>query len=281
MANIFSPPVVELVELNNLFIELTSKNCNQRCKHCYIDFPISKNIKDFISTDKIKLALEDTMKDNIQCIYLTGAEPMTHPEFNTILRLCLKRANVCICTNGTFINEKKARFLKKVEEESRNELIFKLSIDHYNEIKNDDIRWRGSYRQVISAIKSLIKYDFNPILNIVNYYKEDKKVLVNEFSEICKRIGFEANDFNFQINEYYDKYKPITDGPKVDKQNKFDCQNGRILTEKGVYVCPFLANDHRGRMGNNFKDFGKKMYLETNFCSICSINKNKMFSIHW
>jgi AdoMet-dependent heme synthase len=281
MANIFSPPVVELNELNNLFIELTSKNCNQRCKHCYIDFPISKNVKDFISTDKVKSALEETLKDNIQCIYLTGAEPMTHPEFNTILRLCLKRANVCICTNGTFINEKKARFLKKVEEESRNELIFKLSIDHYNEIKNDDIRWRGAYRQVISAIKSLIKYDFNPILNIVNYYKEDKKVLVNEFSEICKRIGFEVNDFNFQINEYYDKYKPITDTLKLDKQDNLDCQNGRILTNKGIYVCPFLANDHRGRMGNDFKDFGKKMYLETSFCSICSRNKNKMFSIHW
>lgn len=281
MANIYSPPVVELVELNNLFIELTSKNCNQRCKHCYIDFPISKNVKDFISIDKIKSALEDTVENKIQYIYLTGAEPMTHPEFNTILRLCLKRTNVCICTNGTFINEKKARFLKKVEEESNNELIFKLSIDHYNEIKNDDIRWRGSYRQVISAIKSLIKYDFNPVLNIVNYYREDKKVLINEFNEICKRIGFETNDFNFQINEYYDKFKPINDSINFDKNNKFDCQNGRILTEKGVYVCPFLANDHRGRMGNNFKDYGKKMYLEAAFCSVCAKNKNNMFSIHW
>lgn len=281
MANIFSPPVVELDQLHNLFIELTAKNCNQRCKHCYIDFPISKNIKDFISVDKIKSALEDTTNDNIQCIYLTGAEPMTHPDFNTILRLCLKRSNVCICTNGTFINEKKARFLKKVEEECSNELIFKLSIDHYNEIKNDDIRWRGSFRQVISAIKSLIKYDFNPILNIVNYYKEDKKILVKEFNEICKRIGFEANDFNFQINEYYDKYKSTTENITLTKTAKFDCQNGRILTERGIYVCPFLANDHRGRMGHDFKDYGKKMYLETNFCSACAKNENKMFSIHW
>jgi len=62
---------------------------------------------------------------------------MTHPDFNAILRLCLTRTNVCICTNSTFINEKKARFLKKVEEESPNEIIFKLSIDHYDEMKND------------------------------------------------------------------------------------------------------------------------------------------------
>ena len=126
--NIYQPEVVHLQSLNNLFIELTAKNCNQHCKHCYIDFPKYKREIDFISIDIIKQALIDTMSENIECIYLTGAEPMTHPDFNAILRLCLKRSNVCICTNGSFINEKKARFLKRVEEESTNEIIFKISI---------------------------------------------------------------------------------------------------------------------------------------------------------
>lgn len=279
MASIFSAPVVQMAELNNLFIELSAKNCNQRCKHCYIDFPISKNIKDFISVDKIKIALNDTKNENIQIIYLTGAEPMMHPEFNTILRLCLKRASVCICTNATFINEKKARFLKKVEEESSNEIIFKLSIDHYNEIKNDDIRGRGAYRQTLNAIKSLIKYNFNPILAIVNYYNEDKKTLITEFNELCSKIGFETTDFNFQINEYYNKYNSQSDDFKFEGGN-FDCKTGRMLTENGIYVCPFLANDHRGRMGCDFKDFSKKMYLETSFCLTCAKNKNSMFSLN-
>lgn len=281
MANIFSAPVVDLVELNNLFIELTAKNCNQRCKHCYIDFPISKNVKDFISTEKIKSALKDTAGENIQCIYLTGAEPMTHPEFNAILRLCLKRASVCICTNATFINEKKARFLKKVEDENNNEIIFKLSMDHYIETKNDDIRGRGAYRQAISAIKCLIKYNFNPIISIVNYYKEDKKTLIEEFNKIFKKIGFDANDFNFQINEYYNKFNQNQDDFELDRTNNFDCYCGRILTDRGVYVCPFLANDHRGRMGSDFQDYSKKMYLETNFCLTCAKNKNKLFGINF
>lgn len=279
MANIFSAPIVELTDLNNLFIELTAKNCNQRCKHCYIDFPISKSAKDFISIEKIKSALTDTKHENVNCIYLTGAEPMTHPDFNSILRLCLKRASVCICTNATFINEKKARFLKKVEDECNNEIIFKLSIDHYSEIKNDDIRGRGSYRQTINAIKSLIKYNFNPILSITNYYKEDKRVLMTEFSEICNKIGFAPTDFNFQINEYYNKYKPSSESVDFDKCINPDCKTGRILTDKGVYVCPFLANDHRGRMGSDFKDFGRKIYLETNYCSTCCQNKGRIFGI--
>lgn len=281
MASIFSSPTVELAELNNLFIELTAKNCNQRCKHCYIDFPISKNVKDFISVERIKEALNDTTNENVQFIYLSGAEPMTHPEFNTILRLCLKRTSVCICTNATFINEKKARFLKKVEDENKNEIIFKLSIDHYNEIKNDDIRGRGSYRQTINAIKSLVKYGFNPVLNIVNYYNEDRKILIEEFNKICTKIGFETNDFNFQINEYYNKYHPLTEMLELNEKADFDCKTGRILTEKGVYVCPFLANDHRGRMGASFRDYSKKMRLETNYCLTCAKNKNKLFGINY
>ncbi len=281
MANIFSAPSVELKELKNLFIELTAKNCNQKCKHCYIDFPVSRTVRDFIEIDKIKEALEETKNNGVQCIYLTGAEPMTHPEFNSILRMCLKYSSVCICTNASFINEKKARFLKKVEDEGSNEIIFKLSIDHYNEIKNDDIRGRGAYRQTVNAVKCLIKYNFNPIFNIVNYYNEEKKVLVGEFKKICQKIGFEVNDFNFQINEYYNKYKASSEFVETESTDKLDCKFGRMLTQNGVYVCPFLANDHRGWMGTSLKDYSKKIYLETNYCQTCIKNKNKLFAINF
>lgn len=276
---LYQIPKCELKELNNLFIEMTAKNCNQHCKHCYIDFPLSKAPKDFISIDKIKQALIDVEGENLYCIYLTGAEPMMHPDFNAILRLCLKSTNVCICTNGSFLNEKKVRFLKKVEDETENEIIFMLPIDHYNEIKSDDLRGRGTYRQILHAAKILSKYDFNPIFNVTNYYKEDKKTLITNFKQVFDNIDVPVEDCNFQINEFYDKYSKNDDVVKSFKN--LDCQTGRILTEKGVYVCPFLANDHRGRMGADFTDYSKKMCLETPFCAVCAKNKEKMFSINY
>ena len=273
-------PVCQLKELNNLFIELTAKNCNQHCKHCYIDFPLNKNVKDFISVDAIKNALLDTKQENIQCIYLTGAEPMTHPDFNAILRLCLKRSNVCIFTNGTFINEKKVRFLKRVEDESNYEIIFKLSIDHYNEIKNDDIRGRGSYRQTVHALKCLVKYGFNPILAITNYYKEDRKVLIEEFTKICAKAGLKADKSNFAINLYHSADEAC-EFPEKLQYESLDCEYGRILTAKGIYCCPFLANDHRGRCGSEFKDFARHNTLETSYCATCIKNSEKLFGINY
>lgn len=277
---IFRTPTCNLKELNNLFIELTEKNCNQRCKHCYINFPLSKNVKDFIPADIVKQALNDTKNENLECIYLTGAEPMTHPDFNLILRMCLKRCNVCIFTNGTFINEKKVRFLKRVEDESSFEIIFKLSIDHYDEVKNDDLRGRGAYRQTLHAIKSLVKYGFNPILSITNYYKEDKNILIEEFKKICDKIGFEASENNFTINEYYDKNLESYDIEEWSWES-LDCEYGRILTAKGIYTCPFLANDHRGRCGSDFKDYSKHNSLETPYCSFCMKNKKRLFGIDY
>ncbi len=278
MTNLFQAQTCQLKELNNLFIELTAKNCNQRCKHCYIDFPLSKNVKDFISIDIIKEALSDTKSENIECIYLTGAEPMTHPDFNSILRLCLKRTNVCICTNGSFINEKKARFLKRVEDESNFEIIFQLSIDHYNEVKSDDIRGRGTYRQVLHAVKSLIKYGFNPILCVTDFYNEGREKILEGFKPVCEKIGFDACESNFKINNFYDKNSK----DEIEFQTgweSLDCEHGRMLTAKGVYTCPFLANDHRGRSGADFKDYSRKNHLETDFCASCMKNKKQMFSI--
>ena len=150
--SICTAPIYRLEKLKNLFIELTAKNCNQRCESCYIDFPLSKNVKDFISVDTVKNTLNDTKNEDLECIYLTGGEPMTHPDFNTILRLCLKRCNVCICTNSSFLNEKKIRFLKKVEDEggmneNQNQKFFRLSLVHFNELESDKVKYRGHFRQ--------------------------------------------------------------------------------------------------------------------------------------
>ena len=273
-SNIFTAPVYKLEELNNLFIELTSQNCNQRCKECYIKFPLDKSVKDFISMDKIKEALNDTVKENLYCIYLTGGEPMTHPDFNTILRLTLKRCNVCICTNGSFLNEKKIRFLKKVEEEGENQIFFKLSLTHFDEHENDKSKYRGNFRQTIFALKTLCNYNFNSVLNIQNSYNLEKAEIINNFSQIFKDQNITQTDL--QITESY----PNFDEENLSKpSSKTDCMRGRIVCNNGIYACPFLANDYRGRVGSTLKDFSKIITAETDFCATCSKNNNYIFTI--
>ncbi len=261
----------------NLFIELTAKNCNMRCRHCFIDFPLSKNVKDFIHINTVRENLLLVKDMGLECIYLTGAEPMTHPDFNSILRTCLKVTNVCIITNGSFINEKKARFLKSVEEESSHEIIVKLSLAHYDELKNDDVRSRGAYRQTLLALKSLAKYGFRPIITVTNFYNEDEKLLRQRVEELCRRVDYQVLKSHIKITNYVDK-NSCNNGDFGELQS-LDCEFGRILTINGIYVCPFLANDHRGRCGANLGDFSQKVVLESNFCENCTKNPEMFFGI--
>lgn len=275
---IWQSEVVEMKSLNNMFITMTQKSCNNHCKHCYIDFPMYKKVEDFIDIKTVQTAIENTLKEPLNCIYLSGAEPMTHPDFNAILRMCLKRCSVCICTNGSLINEKKARFFKKVSEETTNEIIFKISIDHYDELKNDAIRYRGAYRQALFAIKALIKYNFTPIISITNYYNEKTENIINGFKKIFSEIDYELDMKHINISPWHDKNLKIETMPEY-KGEKLDCQNSRVLSETGIYTCPFLSDDYRGRCGNDFTDYMKKTSLETNFCQTCLKSKSPIFSI--
>ncbi len=272
--SICTAPIYKLDELNNLFIEMTSKSCNQRCSGCYIDFPLSKKVKDFITIDKVKEVIEDSLTENLYCIYLTGAEPMTHPDFNSILRLCLKRCNVCICTNASFLNEKKIRFLKKVEDEGCTQIFFQLSAAHYDEKENDKVRYRGSFRQTIASLKILSRYNFESVLCIQNYYNLDNKEIYENLNSLFQM--HEIKNTDIKITASY----PIANEENLSKISpKTDCMRGRSVTQNGIYACPFLANDYRGRVGSSLKNYAVTVSAETDFCATCSANGDSIFAI--
>ncbi|MBR6163432.1 radical SAM protein [bacterium] len=280
--SIIKAPVVVMKELESVFFVLTMKNCNLRCSHCYIDFP-RKPQKDFISLDKIKTSLSQLRNSGVKYLHLSGAEPMLHPDFNTILRMCLRVSSVVIHTNGTMINDKKARFLRKVEDEKNNdnEIIFRVGIDHFDEETNDSIRGRGSYRKSMNAVKSLYKYDFNPILTIVNHFDLDESVIKTEFSKICSEFGFEVEDLNFKIIPLLKKgvYK---NAENIDYSiMNTDCSRSRTVSANGVFTCPLLSDDNRGLTGSDISDFSPKAYIESDFCTQCVKNNKSLFCFDW
>ena len=265
-----SAPEVEMRELNNLFFELSYKACNLKCKHCYIEKNPYKQEKDFIPLDKIKTALLQTKGQNLNSIYLTGGEPLLHPDFNTILRMCLKFSNVTVISNGVLINDKKARFLRKIDDENNFETIYRISLDHFDELKNDEIRGRGSFRKAFGAILNLAKYEFNPIISVCNYYQESKEDLFKGFYELFKKHNFEIEDINLKIMPYFEKGDSdnFIEDFNFDK-TKLDCYNSRVLSANGVYSCPALSNDFRARVGSDISNYSKRTFLDTQKCAKC------------
>ena len=249
---LITPPKVELNELKNLFFQLSSKACNLKCKYCYIERDYYKNEQDFIDIEKIRYTLSILKNLNLNSIYLTGGEPLMHPDFNHILRMCLKVTNTTVMSNGIMINEKKARFLKKIDDESNFETIFRISLDSTNELENDQFRGRGSYRKAINAIMCLLKYEFNPIISIVNYKNKSRDEIFREFKDYFSKKGFELDDINIKIIPYFSSSKDFLENPEINPKT-LDCSNSRIVSQTGVYSCPILVNDYRARLGSNIK----------------------------
>jgi len=291
---LFKAPYIEMEHLENLWFQLSNNACNLKCKHCFLSCSPKYNNKSFLHIDKVKSTLEFTKKDSIKSIYLTGGEPLLHPEINNILRLCLRRANTTILTNGTMLNDKKVRFLRQLEDNYNFEIIFRVSLDNPDEILNDRIRTRGHFRKAMSGIQNLLKYEFNPIISIVNYNNQDEKILKAEFKKLFNSINFETEDLNYKIipplktGEYALNFGKYGDNEFVDSnslknidEKNFDCKTSRVITNDGVYSCPALAADSRGKIGSNIQDFSKKVFLEANTCYTCQNSNTNLFNNNW
>ena len=177
------------------------------------------------------------------------------------------------------INDKKARFLKRVEEEGLNEIVFKIFLNHYDEKQNDEISGRGSFRKAIHAISALNKYGFNPIL-VINTPQQHLAEFKAGFTELGKKFKFETDDINFSFLLY--NQTPENENSLLPQEQwNFDCMNSRMLSKSGVYNCFSLLNDYRGRSGANLCDFSKKCYMETEKCRACKYFGQQMYANNW
>lgn len=294
MVLVYQAPCVKLEKLENMWFQLSNVSCNLKCRHCYLGCAPNNKKKNFLHIEKVKKTLAELVNKNLKAIYLTGGEPLVHPDFNNIARLCLNQANVTVLTNGTLINDKKARFLRQIEDNYDNELIFRISMDHFTEGKNDELRGKGTFKKAIAGVLNLYKNGFNPIISCVNIKNEDEEVLKNGFKELFKKHDFEIEDINLKITPLlhlgeYSKFHQGYDEKSIVEQQDLDnmdikildCASSRVLSIDGVYSCPALVGDPRGKVGTDITNVSSKTYLETGPCYTCVSNKKGLFCNNW
>ena len=290
----FQAPFVEMKKLNNLWFQLTGFTCNLKCRHCYLSCNSTNKSKRFLNLEKIKNILNEVNKEDLKEIYLTGGEPLLHRDINNIIRHCIKYTNVNILTNGTLINDKKASFLRQLELNSDYEIIFRVSLDHYKEHKNDEIRNKGSFRKILNGINNLINNDFNPIITAVNLWNEDEAEFREGFFNLLSQMNFEPSEINLKIippiktGEYSKNFLTYNENELITNESfkncnpeNFDCSNSRVITDNGVYACPALVNDPRGKIGKTLSDSSTKFFLELNTCFSCQSVNKKFFNNEW
>ena len=139
--------LLALDRLEECWFHITD-HCNLSCRHCL--FACSPNARTTLSLADFKNAFSQSFALGARLFFLTGGEPLMHPDFMEICRTVLDHADqnhLVILTNGLLI-ESRWRELKGLPIER---LHFQISVDG-DRTAHDAVRGTGSYDRLLSAL---------------------------------------------------------------------------------------------------------------------------------
>ena len=206
----------------SVIMEIT-KHCNQQCPHCYSRAQSNKNMKKKTINQIIKF-----VRKNYKHIFITGGEPTLDKRVLTIAK-----SNPDIMffmfTNGGPIDRAYAKKLSLV-----GNLIPILSVDGYSQKKHDYFKGKGSYLQVMRAIKVLndarLAWGYLSMVTNLNA----REVLSKKFVKTMKQKG--------AILARYLEYIPVGPGaaanlvPSAETYYLMEKRKQEIINNSEIYM---------------------------------------------
>ncbi len=141
---------LQLNHLKECWLHITDQ-CNLSCRHCL--FSCSAKTQTTLSLESIKTVVSDAYGLGTRVFYLTGGEPLVHPDFQQICRLVLfdfPDTMLAILTNGILLPEQRS-FLQSLPSDR---LFLQVSLDGLEDV-NDDLRGKGSFAKIVNGLTAL------------------------------------------------------------------------------------------------------------------------------
>ena len=274
-------PTVELTALDDLWFQISGTLCNLTCSHCFISCGPTNRTFELISLEQVLSTLEESKKLGVKEYYFTGGEPFIHPQMVEVLEATLEIGPATVLTNATILKRKHVGALVKAESRSTYSLEFRVSIDGYSPEMNDPIRGKGSFRRAIIGVKLLLDHGFLPIITIAQTWEDDRNDEVfARFVEVLKAEGYSRPRIKIiptlrmgaeeDRSRGYESYERVT----MELMEDFDkgqlvCSHSRMVTEKGVYVCPILIESPEALMGSRLEEALEPYPLQHGACYTC------------
>ncbi|MZH05039.1 MAG: radical SAM protein [Nitrospinae bacterium] len=276
-------PEVPLKELETLWLQVGGTLCNLECTHCFISCGPKNDTIPMMTLAQVKERLREAGELGVKDYYITGGEVFINPEIFEILEAILSYGPLDVLTNGTQITPEKAKRLGAIRDASRHPLRFRVSMEHFEESKNDQIRGENSYWKAIAGIVCLAEAGFSPILTVTRTWEEELDLeMESQFIEFLKRNGLAQPQIKilpgFLLGQLAENERNYTQEEFVTDKcfENFDitqlqCASSRMATGDGVYVCPILVDNPAARMGNTISQTMRLFPLAHSACYTCRV----------
>ena len=277
------PPSLPFQYLDTLWFQVAGTLCNLRCSHCFISCAPDNHSLELMETLEIFQYLDDARRLGVKEIYFTGGEPFIHKDFLTILECSLQHFPVSVLTNGLLIDKSCVDQLNQIANHSRYSLEIRISIDDYEEKRNDSIRGEGTFRKALAAYKLLFERGFLPILTVseIRDYLNPQEINLGLHArcvDLLKSLGVDRPRIKL-IPVFEMGMLPMPDPPKVLTPamlreldpDSLQCSSSRVVTQNGVYACPILVGEPEAKLGTSLLGGQRACSLYHSSCYTCYV----------
>lgn len=269
------------LSLDTLWFQVAGTLCNLRCTHCFISCSPTNHSHGMLTFEQVRARLAEAVSLGVREYYFTGGEPFMNPEMLAIIEAALAQGPVSVLTNGLLLTPERCGRLRRLSDASEYSLDIRISIDGYCGEDNDPIRGAGTFEKILAGIRNLAEAGLNPVVTVTEACGEAATAEGrSRFLDWMRSVGLARPRLKvlslFRIGAEEQRLRAYASWETLqgrhltqDEAEKLQCSSCRMVTSKGVYVCPILIEEPEARMGESISETLRPFGLKYAACFTC------------
>jgi len=274
-------PVVPLAHLDDLWFQVSGTLCNLTCRHCFISCSPHNRSFGFLDLERVRHLLDESVQLGVKEYYFTGGEPFLNPALTEMLELTLQYGPATVLTNGTVFKDEWLRHLARAETGSRYSLEFRVSIDGFTAEINDPVRGEGTFARALRGVQQLLDHGFLPLITVARTSDDmDEGELFRGFVALLRGLGYDRPRLKIlptlRLGAEIERQRGYHADERVtpEMMDGFDqgqllCHHSRIVSDRGVHVCPILLEAADSLLGSTLTEARQPFALRHQACYTC------------
>jgi MoaA/NifB/PqqE/SkfB family radical SAM enzyme len=276
-------PHVPLRALDTLWLQVAGTLCNIECTHCFISCSPTNHSHEMMPLDDVAARLFEARELGVREYYFTGGEPFMNRDMLAILELTLRQGPATVLTNGMLLRPETCKRLREMADASEYSLDIRVSLDGFDPASHDLIRGAGVWDRVMAGLRNLASAGINPVITVT---EAAEGVGSSEgrarFLDLIRSFGFDKPRLKvlplFRIGaeetrtRAYESWERLQNELTGAEAESLQCSSCRMVSSKGVYVCPILIDEPEARMGSTLVETLRPFPLKYGACHTCWVD---------
>ena len=272
---------IEAKKIKTLWFN-TGTLCNIECKNCYIESSPKNDRLVYITFEEVKLFIDEAIDKKLGTkeIGFTGGEPFMNKDVLKMIEYSLsKNFKVLVLSNAMKPMLNRKEDLLKINHQ---DLTIRVSIDHYQKEKHEEIRGKNTFNVMIEGLKWLNQNNFNYTLATRLLWGEQEDQLRDNFNLFIDKYNLKLDAKSKEQLVTFAEMDEKVDTPEITTacwnllgKNPDDimCSSSRMVVKKktslkpSVIACTLLPYEDEFDLGQNLTNSLKKVYLNHKHCS--------------